>query len=158
MAEFCQRCSIDLMFGPYSDFDHFGKNGGVLEYLPNSFVTVICEGCGITHVNRLGQCAGGCMAGHIPPEDDEVLRSVSRWMARRSGPLGPLLHLRDRYLGTPWEPGYVHFPGHWLWYIVELYRSLREDRPMQRVGDPEEFTVFFPDYDEELNDKDLGPL
>lgn len=142
MADFCQRCSIDLMFDPRGDFAHFGGKGGVLEFHQDRVVGVICEGCGPTFVNHLGQCVGGCASGHIPPEDDEVLRSVSAWLARRSGPLGPLLRLRDRYLGTPWEPGYIHFPGHWLWYLVELYRSLRDDRPMERPMNEHDFELF----------------
>jgi hypothetical protein len=111
--------------------------------LPKGFgYLALCEGCGPTIVDDRGHCRGDCLCGHaaIPPERREVYESAQRWVDRRSGPLGPLLRLWDRYMGTPWEPGYRHFPGHWLWYLIELYRSLRDDRPMMRVVEFEDGT------------------
>lgn len=141
MADLCFQCNIDLYFGPHSDFNHVHKPED--PPLPEGFgYLVLCEGCGPTIVDERGYCiASDCLSHHaaVPPERREVYRSAQRWVDRRSGPLGPLLRLRDRYLGTPWDPGYVHFPGHWLWYLVELYRSLRDDRPMQRPMDNHDF-------------------
>lgn len=153
MASFCFQCSVDLYFGPYSDFVQTGPQ---FDPLPEGFgYLALCEGCGTTVVDERGHCIGQCLSKHrdIPPERRKVYESAQRWADRRSGPLGPLLRLWDRYMGTPWEPGYRHFPGHWLWYLIELYRSLRDDRPMQRVGDSDDFVPFTTaDYDDELGD------
>lgn len=141
MASFCFQCSIDHYFGPHSDFADPGRE--VFDPLPKGFGHLaLCEGCGPTIVDDRGHCRGDCLCGHaaIPPERREVYESAQRWVDRRSGPLGPPLRLWDRYMGTPWEPGYRHFPGHWLWYLIELYRSLRDDRPMQRVIEFEDGT------------------
>lgn len=150
MADFCFQCSVDLCFGPYSDFVQ--KDG---HPPPEGFgYPALCEGCGPTVVDERGHCIGQCMFRHrdIPPERREVYESAQRWADRRSGPLGPLLHLWGRYMGTPWEPGYRHSPGHWLWYLIELYRSLRDDRPMQRVKDYHDSFLFTEENrDNELN-------
>lgn len=139
MADFCLQCNLDLYFGPHSDFDHYGKAGTITEgdVAKGLGIPVICEGCGFVRVDHLGRCLGdeGCLSKHTPPGLSEVLRSVSAWQARRSGPLGRLYRLRDRFLGTPWEPGEIHFPGHPLWYVREFFRALYEGRPMQRVVD-----------------------
>lgn len=138
MADFCFQCNVDHYFGPQSDFDHLQFTGG------KSFVyQVLCEGCGVILVSADGWCIDGeCRlhdGEHMPAGRGEVYESARRWVARRSGPLGPLLRLRDRFLGTPWEPGHVHFPGHWPWYIHKLYCAIRDGEQMPRVGDNEDF-------------------
>lgn len=106
-------------FGPYSDFDHFGKPGGVLHNDPEHVVTVLCEGCGPTFVDHLGRCTGGCDCQHVPPGDDEVLRRHEAWQQRRGGVLGLPLRLWDWWAGTGWEPGYWHYLKH-LWYTRRM--------------------------------------
>ena len=48
MADFCKQCSIAL----------FGEDCGDMKGLCEDgfYVTVICEGCGVTCVNHLGEC------------------------------------------------------------------------------------------------------
>lgn len=107
MADFCLQCNLALYFGPHSDFAWLAKDGPLP---PGVGYGVLCEGCGFIRVDHLGRCMGdpGCIEKHIPPGDDEVLRSIEVWLARRSGPLGAAYRLRDRLLGTPWEPGLWH--------------------------------------------------
>lgn len=116
MADFCLRCNIDMGFGPYSDFDHFGKGGTITEadVAAGKGVFVLCEGCGPTYVDHLGRCLGGCDEKHMPPGDDEVLRRHGAWLARRSGPLGRLYRLWDWWDGTAWQPGMKH-ELRWRW-------------------------------------------
>lgn len=115
MADFCMRCNMELMFGPHSDFDWVKDHLTAEDDAKGIGIGVLCEGCGMTVVNSRGQCRGGCDAGHIPPGGDEVLRRAEEWLDRRSGPLGILYRLRDRLLGTPWEPGLRH-QWRWHWY------------------------------------------
>lgn len=110
MADFCARCSLDLYFHPEGDFAHFGKSGAITaEDVTNGMgMLVLCEGCGPTYVDHLGRCLGGCAEQHTPPDHDEVLRRYADWLGRRRGRLGVLYRLRDRLLGTDWEPGLRH--------------------------------------------------
>lgn len=120
MADFCFQCSLMLMFGPHSDFDHFGKDGQITaEEVENGLgMLVLCEGCGPTRVDHLGRCLGGCDARWCRDADGslpEVPRKAEEWLARRAGRLGWLLRAWDWWAGTPWEPGYWHHLR-WRWY------------------------------------------
>lgn len=139
MADFCFQCSVDLFFPPPGDLEGLCEEG--------QFARVICEGCGLVRVNHQGWCVSSCVQNHQepPPAQLEVLRRVWTDWERRSGPLGWVYRLRDRWIGSPWEPGLIHFPGHWPWYVVQLYRAIRDGEPMQRVASHAEF--FFDDID-----------
>lgn len=122
VADFCLQCNLALYFGPYSDFAHFGERGVITpeQVKAGLGMLVLCEGCGPIHVDDKGRCISeDCLChGHTSPEAREVLRSAEEWLAARSGRLGPLLRLRDRFLGTPWEPGIWHelkYRWHSLW-------------------------------------------
>lgn len=58
MADFCKQCSLAI-------FDHDFRDLAVGEWEankddpPDSIYRVICEGCGITYVNREGECVAG---------------------------------------------------------------------------------------------------
>lgn len=136
MADFCFQCSLDMFFGPPGDMNGLCKEG--------YSVPVLCEGCGYTWVDHRGWCiAPGCDLHHgeAPPERSEALRSVWRAWGRRSGPLGWAYRLHDRWLGSSWEPGRIHYPGHWPWYVVQLYRAVRDGEQMPRVDiDFEDFS------------------
>lgn len=112
MADFCLQCNLDMHFGPYSDFDHLQEMYG-----PGTYIGVLCEGCGPTVVDLKGRCVSGdCLcAGHLSLGEREALRRAEKWVKSRSGPLGPVLRLRDRLLGTPWHPGAWHY-WRWRWY------------------------------------------
>lgn len=108
-----------MWFGPYSDFEHFGKDGHITEQevAEGLGMPVLCEGCGPTRVDHKGRCLGDCdsqwcrdAAGNLP----EVPRKAEEWLARRAGRLGWLLRLWDWWAGTPWEPGYIHHLR-WRW-------------------------------------------
>lgn len=120
MADFCLQCNIDHYFGPYSDFDHLSE-----AYKDDELrFGMLCEGCGLVLVDRHGVCRDPKCDLHnekCPPERREAYEKARRWVERRSGPLGRLLRLRDAFLGTPWEPGHVHFSPFWtrariLWH------------------------------------------
>lgn len=115
VADFCLQCNLEMGFGPYSDFAHFGENGTITEDQVNRGygIPVLCEGCGPIHVDHKGRCISDDCLGHGTAS--EVLRDAETWRRRRSGPLGALWRLRDRLLGTPWEPGYVHHLR-WRWH------------------------------------------
>lgn len=119
MADFCLQCNLDMFFGPYSDFDHFGKSGELTadDVAKGLGMIVLCEGCGPVIVDHLGRCISeDCLCGgHRAPGQREALRRAERWLEARSGRLGPLLRLRDRLLGTPWEPGFIH-GLRWRWH------------------------------------------
>jgi len=125
VADFCFQCNVDHMFGAYSDFDHLRKHSSGLG---DRFV-VLCEGCGVIRVDRDGCCRDpGCrLHDDIAPCRSEVYGSAWRWAAARSGRLGPLRRLRDRLLGTPWEPGRVHYWRHW-WSL--FWPSLKSGVPI----------------------------
>lgn len=62
MADFCQQCSIDI----------FGEDFKELAYLceEGMYVTVICEGCGVTCVDHEGRCCvDDCLVNHESGED-----------------------------------------------------------------------------------------
>ena len=65
MADFCKQCSIE-QFG-----QDFGDLSGLCTEMDNEhnlYPTVLCEGCGPTQVNYLGECvATGCSheQGHL---------------------------------------------------------------------------------------------
>lgn len=147
MADFCFQCNVDLFFGPGSDFVGLSTPEDTANGL---YCVVLCEGCGPCQVDHLGWCISrDCMSRHgdMAPVRSEVYRSVSRWQDRRSGPLGPLLRLRDRFLGSPWDPGYIHFPGHPLWYVREFFSAIYEGREMQRVVGETDFAFLLGDQD-----------
>lgn len=122
MADFCLQCNLDLYFGPYSDFDGMGDPP------PGKGWLVLCEGCGPTVVDGRGMCIAADCRDHspamIPSVRSEVYERAARWVARRSGPLGPLLRLRDRFLGTPWEPGHIHFSPFWV-MVRQVWSDLK---------------------------------
>jgi uncharacterized membrane protein YgcG len=66
MADFCRQCSIEE-FG-----QDFGDLAGLVS--PGSAGRVICEGCGITYVNHLGECvAENCLLAHgLRPKTKET--------------------------------------------------------------------------------------
>lgn len=152
MADFCLQCNVDLFFGPHSDFDGLSTPEDTANGL---YCVVLCEGCGPCQVDHTGYCVSrDCLERHgdMAPGRSEVYRSAQRWSARRSGPLGPLLRLRDRFLGTPWDPGYCHFPGHPAWYVREFFSAIYEGRQMQRVAGDGDFDFFLHQMDEEPGD------
>lgn len=119
MSEFCFQCNAELMvFGPYTDFDHWGKSGELTpEQVAEGYgMIALCEGCGPTRVDHKGRCLGDCGSkwcrnadGSLP----EVSLITERWLERREGRLGWALRLWDRWAGTPWDPGVVHRIRHW---------------------------------------------
>jgi hypothetical protein len=58
MADFCKQCSID----------HFGKDfgdlAGLYPEIEYETLTTICEGCGLTVVNKQGECIAACLLKH----------------------------------------------------------------------------------------------
>jgi hypothetical protein len=62
MANFCRQCSIDTFGEDFEDLKGFttesdSKNG--------FFVDVLCEGCGATRVDHLGECISEiCLKEH----------------------------------------------------------------------------------------------
>jgi hypothetical protein len=119
MADFCFQCSVGHGFGPGSDFDHLGDPGEGMYYW------VLCEGCGAIPVDARGWCVSPyCpVHGHTSPARWKVYESVWRAQRRRSGPLGWVYRLYDRFFGSPWDMGLIHYPGSWLWYVNQLYRG-----------------------------------
>lgn len=109
MSEFCFQCNVLHMFHPSSDFDHYGKSGQLTpEDTARGFgIPALCEGCGPTMVDHRGYCMYDC-AEHSSESHGKVLRSVERWVARRSGRLGRLYRFHDWFFGTPWWPGQWH--------------------------------------------------
>lgn len=72
MADFCRQCAIET----------FGVDAGDLRGLNKPEVLsgttgfpTICEGCGYTYVDHMGQCLGGC----INPEHSVVERRFNSW-------------------------------------------------------------------------------
>lgn len=53
MADFCKQCSDDT-FG--EDFKELANLSKVEDSLAGVFAVVICEGCGPTQVDHLGNC------------------------------------------------------------------------------------------------------
>lgn len=117
MADYCMQCNIAMFFGPYSDFDHFGKRGQLTpeDTARGVGMLVLCEGCGPIYVDHLGRCmCKDCIEnGHTGMA--ETMVRVEKWLARRSGRMGWAWRVRDRFLGTPWEPGYIH-EIRWRWH------------------------------------------
>lgn len=61
MAEFCKQCSEELFGEDFADFAGICQEGGL--------AVVICEGCGLTHVNYLGECINpDCLEKHCKPK------------------------------------------------------------------------------------------
>ena len=53
MAEFCKQCSIKVFGEDFSDFENIVTE----EQEKRGFVIhVLCEECGVTYVNRAGEC------------------------------------------------------------------------------------------------------
>lgn len=121
MADLCFQCNVDLFMGPYSDFNHYGRDG-ILTSGDDKVVYCLCEGCGgFVAIDWRGWCVDPDCAAHARPSpaaSDGYGRAWG-WRQRRSGRLGPLLRLRDRLLGTPWDQGWVHYVRHW-WHTRKL--------------------------------------
>lgn len=64
MASFCKQCSIELFEKDYQELAYLGGQAPTL--LPGHGYQVICEGCGITHVDDEGNCLdSNCLSkGH----------------------------------------------------------------------------------------------
>lgn len=60
MADFCKQCSIEL-FG--EDFKDLAELVTEEEEAKHFVVTVLCEGCGPTDVNRAGECQWHAKSG-----------------------------------------------------------------------------------------------
>jgi hypothetical protein len=75
MADFCEACSIELFGKDYGDLKGlFGED----ESKAGMVVRVICEGCGFTEVNHLGQCVAVYCSKHSEnAEDSEQERTKS---------------------------------------------------------------------------------
>lgn len=54
MADFCKQCSEELFGEDYGDLSDLLRDG-FIKY-SNYEVSVICEGCGFTIVDKLGAC------------------------------------------------------------------------------------------------------
>jgi len=53
MADFCKQCSLEIFTKDFGDLANLHPN----KVLKNGYGwTVICEGCGITIVNKAGEC------------------------------------------------------------------------------------------------------
>jgi uncharacterized membrane protein YgcG len=67
MADFCRQCSIETFGEDYGDLAGLVSRG--------SAGRVICEGCGITFVNYLGECvAENCLLAHgLRPKKEETM-------------------------------------------------------------------------------------
>lgn len=61
MAEFCNQCSIRVFGEDFGDFYGLCKQGEV--------VAVLCEGCGPTFVDHLGNCTVDCCNKTTPKEN-----------------------------------------------------------------------------------------
>lgn len=148
MADFCFQCTVDMFFTPPGDLAGLCEEGQI--------VNVICEGCGCgVWVDYEGWCVTSDCPEHgdMAPGRAEVYERAYRWWRRRSGLLGPLLRLRDRVLGSLWEPGEIHFDGRWAWWY-NLYRSIRDGEPLYKYLEPPELTL----YDLELGTKFIYPV
>lgn len=143
MADFCLQCNLDLFFGPYSDLDGLSTPDDTANGL---YPVVLCEGCGPIQVDHIGRCVSvDCEGRHgdpaVSPGLGKAYERAARWVARRSGPLGPLLRLRDRFLGTPWEPGLIHFGDTRVGFLYNLYRAIREGMPLYVWYEGEPFSL-----------------
>lgn len=62
MAEFCKQCADEMGFNPENNIPYDFE---VPEETDDSICfAVLCEGCGITAVDRFGVCLGNCYEGH----------------------------------------------------------------------------------------------
>lgn len=61
MAEFCEACAAELGH-PHGDFRNIAAE--------DEAVQVLCEGCGITHVDSNGCCIDYCLKGGQPGHGD----------------------------------------------------------------------------------------
>ncbi len=128
MADYCLQCNIDLRFGLYSDFAHYGERGQITEEEAGRGLGILtlCEGCGPIIVDHKGRCTSNdCYRnGHTDPASRERLWRAEKWLRVREGPLGSLYRLRDRLLGTPWDPGLVR---EWRWRWNDWRAGKKDD-------------------------------
>lgn len=75
MADFCRQCAIDT-FG-FDSGDLRGLSKGEVLNVSQGFAT-ICEGCGYTSVDHMGQCvANNCLEAGKPAH--QVTRRFNSW-------------------------------------------------------------------------------
>ena len=66
MADFCKQCSIAIFGEDFGDLKGLGQDDDP----PDSVYSVICEGCGVTVVNKAGECVvSDCMVDHATGEE-----------------------------------------------------------------------------------------
>lgn len=61
MADFCKQCSEKNFGEDYKDMAGLCTEEDTKKGLS---VPVLCEGCGYTYVNHLGECVGECNETH----------------------------------------------------------------------------------------------
>lgn len=67
MADFCLQCSATIFCAEAGQNDFVGLCG------EQEMVPVLCEGCGVTVVDKDGRCiAVGCLENHNPPTEAVV--------------------------------------------------------------------------------------
>jgi hypothetical protein len=69
MADFCRQCSLELFGEDYGDFAGIASTGEV--------ALVLCEDCGLTHVDQWGRCVSDCDKYHkrgLSATDDRQLQ------------------------------------------------------------------------------------
>lgn len=80
MADFCRQCALEV-FGPMRGPDYAGDMVGLSSAHDTEcglFAVVLCEGCGPTQVNHVGECV----------VHDCVEKGHARYEARVAGKAG----------------------------------------------------------------------